>query len=226
MAQGAYVLHRRPYLDDAALAELLLEDDSRAGAVVRGMAAKKSHKRAAMQPFVLLELTLAGQGDLKNARSIEVKSPHSLAGNALYAGFYVNELILRLVPRGADTDGLFRLYQQTLLALATGEVEPVLRRFELSLCHRLGYGVDLWRDTQGQPLNPQGRYQLVAEEGLLADVKGPYPGQALLAMAQDHWQDEGTRRTAKLFCRALLAPMLGDKPLKSRELFRLAGGVQ
>ncbi|WKE66426.1 DNA repair protein RecO [Gallaecimonas kandeliae] len=222
----AYVLHRRPYLDDAALAELLLDDDSRAGAVVRGMAAKKSHKRAAMQPFVLLELSLAGQGDLKNARAIEVKRPHGLAGNALYAGFYINELLVRLVPRGADTDGLFALYQQTLLALATGEVEPVLRRFELSLCHRLGYGIDLWRDSEGRPLTPEGRYQLQPELGLVADLKGPYAGQQLLAMAQDHWQEEAVRRTAKQFCRALLAPLLGDKPLKSRELFRLAGGVQ
>ncbi|WP_115719577.1 DNA repair protein RecO [Gallaecimonas mangrovi] len=226
MTQAAYVLHRRPYLDDAALAELLLADDSRVGAVVRGMAAKKSHKRAAMQPFVELELTLAGQGDLKNARAIEVKTAHSLTGNALYAGFYVNELIIRLVPRGTDTDGLFALYQQTLLALMSTEVEPVLRRFELSLCHRLGYGIDLWRDSSGQPLNAEGRYQLVPEEGLLADVKGPYPGLHLLAIAQDNWQDSDTRRFAKHFCRALLAPHLGDKPLKSRELFRLAGGVQ
>lgn len=225
MAQAAYVLHRRPYQDDAALAELLLEDDSRVGIVVRGMHARKSQKKAAMQPFVQLELTLTGKGDLQGARGIEVRHAHPLTGMALYAGFYVNEVLLRLAPRGVDAEGLFGLYRQTLLALASSDVEPVLRRFELSLCHRLGYGVDLWRDSDGQPVNPEYRYQLQVEAGLVADVKGTFAGEALLAMAQDNWQSLDTRRQAKHFCRLLLAPHLGNKPLKSKELFRTGGAL-
>ncbi|WP_341503245.1 DNA repair protein RecO [Gallaecimonas sp. GXIMD4217] len=224
MALAAYVLHRRPYQDDAALAELLLDNDSRVGVVVRGMAAKKSDKRAAMQPFVRLELSLAGKGELKSARQLEVRRHWPLAGTALYAGFYLNEILIRLLARDTEAEGLFTLYEQTLAALLTEPVEPVLRRFELSLLHRLGYGIDLWRDAQGAPLAEDGRYTLVADAGLVAQPSGPFLGAEVLALAQGHWHRSEVLRAAKGLCRMLLSPHLGDKPLKSRELFRLAGG--
>ncbi len=224
MAQRAYVLHRRPYQDDAALAELLLDNDSRAGAVVRGLGARKTDKRAAMQPFVCLELTLAGKGELRSARQIEVQRHWPLAGNALYAGFYLNEILIRLLARDTEAEGLFSLYEQTLAALTVDAVEPVLRRFELSLMSRLGYGIDLWRDAGGAPLAEGSRYQLVADAGLVARLDGPFLGAELLALAQGHWQQANALKTAKVLCRMLLSPHLGDKPLKSRELFKLAGG--
>ena len=94
----------------------------------------------------------------------------------------------------------------------------VLRQFELGLLDEMGYGIDLSQDIQGEPVQAGRYYQLDPEQGLLAASQG-YSGNDLLAVINGDWQP-ATRKAALHLCRALLAPHLGDRPLKSRELFR------
>ena len=170
-------------------------------------------------------MTVSGRSELKTLRAVEADgAPVALAGEALYCGLYLNELLIRLLHRDDPQDTLLPLYQETLEALA-GDATPadvLLRRFEYRLLDALGYGFSLEVDVEGQAIDPAARYHLVPDQGLMADIRGHYPGGVLLAIAAEAWEAD-SRRLARDLMRAALAPHLGDKPLRSRELFRPGG---
>ena len=97
-------------------------------------------------------------------------------------------------------------------------LDVALRQFELGLLEEMGYGIALGYDIHGEVVRPDGYYLLDPQQGLLPAEAG-YHGNDLLAIVNGDWQP-AARKTALHLCRALLAPHLGDKPLKSRELFR------
>lgn len=224
--QPAWLLHARPYLETSALAWLLTLEEGRVNAVVRGVRTKKSCYRALLQPFTPLLIRVEGRQELKKLAGLEATAaPHWLQGEALICGLYANELLSRLLLTGQACPALFRDYSLLLQLVSIPEQrEPALRRFELSLLEHLGYPL-VFTDTQGQPLIAQNLYRWLPEQGFLA-VQGlaepsvqVYSGANLLAMAKDDWQLKLTRQTAKALTRQLLAPLLGSKPLHSRQLF-------
>lgn len=97
-------------------------------------------------------------------------------------------------------------------------LDVALRQFELGLLEEMGYGIALGYDIHGEAVRPDRYYLLDPQQGLLPAGEG-YHGNDLLAIVNGDWQP-AARKTALHLCRALLAPHLGDKPLKSRELFR------
>ena len=120
--------------------------------------------------------------------------------------------------------GLFPLYQQTLVELLEQhELEVVLRRFELQLLDALGYGYDFATDAvSGETVVAEGYYRFDPEQGChreMGDPAGCFPGESLLAIASGDFS-KAVRPAAKRICRMALQPLLGDKPLKSRELFQ------
>ncbi len=213
--QPAWLLHRRPFRNTSLIVELFLPNLGRVGAVVRG-----GRKDPSLSPFRPLLVELKASGEMYSLRGCEPRAPTLyLQGKALYCGFYVNELLTRLLHRDDPHPDLWPLYEQTLAALVEGDMlDVVLRQFEIGLLEDMGYGIDLGHDIQGAPVRSDCYYQLDPEQGLRAAAQG-YRGSDLLAMLNGDWQAD-TRRTARQLCRALLAPHLGDKPLKSRELFR------
>lgn len=213
--QPAWLLHRRPFRNTSLIVELFVPRLGRVGAVVRG-----GRKDPALAPFSPLLVELKTAGELYSLRGCEPRAPSvKLQGKALYCGFYINELLTRLLHRDDPHPDLWPLYEQSLLALSQGEMlDVILRQFEMGLLEDLGYGIALDQDIQGAPVRADQHYLLDPEQGLQPAPKG-YAGGDLLAMLNGDWQPE-VRKTARQLCRALLAPHLGDKPLKSRELFR------
>jgi DNA repair protein RecO (recombination protein O) len=152
-----------------------------------------------------------------------------LKGEALYCGFYVNELVMRLLGRNDPHEGLFPIYHKTLSSLAQGDhVERSLRRFELGLLQILGYGMVLDREAQdGQPVRPEARYRYRIESGpepsgLAEPEPGTLSGATLLALAQDRPLDPTGLREARRLMRRVLNHYLDGRPLRSRELFATA----
>lgn len=224
--QPAWLLHSRPYLETSALAWLLTLKDGRLNAVVRGVRTKKSRYRALLQPFTPLQIRIEGRQELKKLVGLETTSaPHWLQGEALVCGLYANELLSRLLLVGRACPILFRDYSLLLQLLNNREQrEPALRRFELSLLEHLGYPL-VFTDTQGNALVKEGLYRWLPEQGFLAisGIAEPnthlYSGANLLAIANDDWREKLTRQIAKTLTRQLLQPLLGSKPLHSRQLF-------
>ena len=226
--QSAYVLHTRPYRDTSLLVEIFTHDFGRVGLVARGVRSNKSRNASLLQPFTPLLISWSGQGELPTLSGVEAAgAAPQLKGDVLLTGFYLNELLMRLLQRGDAHPRLFETYITSLVMLAEqNEQEPILRQFEYRLLQEIGYGLILDHDVMtGEAIEPEVRYQYLPERGPVAATKEDdsgilVQGRTLLAIAQDDYSQSAIRQEAKQLMRAALAVHLGDRPLKSRELFQ------
>ena len=229
--QPAFVLHRRPYRETSLLVELLTQTDGRVGVVAR--AARRRRGAPPLEPFVELQVRWRGRGDLGQLLDAEsTTSPLRLSGTALYSGFYLNELLLRMLRRYDPHPELYVDYSSALAALVATSptaVEPVLRLFECRLLEACGYGLQLREEaTNGAPIDPEALYRYEPESGPAAvaeNVRGGLlvHGRALLALAAARVETAADLRELKRLLRGVLAPHLGSRPLTSRALFRGQG---
>lgn len=228
--QPAFVLHSRPYRDTSMLVDLLTQDFGRVAVIAKGVRRGKSNRRALLNPFSPLLVSFQGKSGLKLLTAIEPGlGSFRLQGASLYSGFYLNELLIRLLAELDPQERIYRRYCATLEALAAGaELEPLLRLFEFGLLAELGYGLDLETDvTSGAQVEEDRWYRFNIDEGLSAvpeDLPSAtdqrlYPGLELKAIAAGDFSRTETRSFAKRLTRSMLSPLLGDKPLKSRDLF-------
>lgn len=222
----AYILHTRKYRETSLLAELLTERDGRIAAVIRG-ARGGAKKSGVVQPFTPIMVSYTGRGELKTVTRIDVGVVNQLVGENILIGLYVNELLVRLLGKFEPNGRLFSAYQQLLLVLVADSFNvSALRKFELTLLTELGYGItfDVEYATTNR-IESDRYYRYVPDEGfhlLTADIPdGSYKGEYLLAIAAGDLDDKGAAACAKKIVRASLAVLLGQKPLKSRELFLL-----
>jgi len=224
----AYLLHQRPYRESSSLLEVFSEHHGRVGLVARGVRSPKSRQRAELQLFRSLRLSWHARGELGTLTGVEADGPHqSIQGTALYSAFYLNELLLRLLARHDPHPGLYVIYQASLQNIAHGmELEPELRIFEKRLLQELGYGLLLDTEVEtGEPVKPELYYDYQLESGpVIAGeeaVQGfVFKGSSLLALARETMTTAEVLQDAKRLMRAALNLYLGDKPLRSRELFR------
>ncbi|WP_026377505.1 DNA repair protein RecO [Aestuariibacter salexigens] len=220
------VLHRRAYRETSFLLDLFCRESGKISAVAKGVRSAKSDRKSLLQPFQLLECHLYGRHELKNLGSVDALQPAmQLQGLRLYCAMYLNELLNRVLPKEEPCPQLFNHYLSILqqfrqLDDSLNEVEPLLREFEFALLSELGYMPDLCEDSHGEVLRHDGHYMLSADEGLVAsaDNQRSFRGEALMLVNARQWGPE-SMQCAKRLSRQLLAPLLGDKPLKSRELF-------
>ena len=226
--EEAFVLHARPYRDTSLLLEVFSREQGRVGLVARGARGGRKRLAEQLQPFAPLLLSWRGQGELATLTGAEPAGPALLPPTGgLLSGFYLNELLIRLLHRGDAHPHLFDVYRQTLALLGQEtDEEAVLRRFERLLLQEIGYGLQLEHEADsGEPVEADRLYDYLPEQGPLPAV-GDAPrgvrvhGQTLLALARDGDLDARGRREAKRLMRAALAVHLGDRPLQSRELYR------
>ncbi len=221
--RAAFLLHRRPYRNTSLLLECLVAGEGRMPLIARGAA--KGRLKGTLQPFQPLTLRWRGRGEVMTLTHAEAaEKPVDLKKKLLYCGFYVNELLMRLLPRGDACDNLMQVYWKTLLHLQYGEYPDwELRRFELLLLQETGYGVVLDATCEGEPVssNKVYFYQIglgITQDRSAADVL--IHGETLLALHRGEWRHARERHEAKLLMRRLIDHSLDYKPLKSRELFR------
>ena len=224
----AYLLHRRPYRNTSLLVECLVEGAGRFPLIARGGA--KGRLQGVLQPFQPLMLSWSGNGEVKTLQKAEPASPLAgqLKGNFLYCGFYLNELLMNLVPRHDAHDEVLQIYHQALESLID-RLPPdcVLRQFELQLLEVLGYAVPLDCTSDGSPVEKGKRYYYDLELGLSegsAELSGEsgssISGEALIALGEGRCEEEYLRTEARNLMRRIIDHQLDHKPLKSRELFR------
>jgi DNA repair protein RecO (recombination protein O) len=230
--QPAYLLHRRAYRESSFLIELLTQDYGRITAVARGVRKPKSGTQGVLQQFTPLLVSWAGNGELVTLTHVEANGPlHVLRGNCLFAGFYINELMMCLLQKADPHPTLYFLYEKTLTALQGSILEPrVLRSFEKNFLEELGYGV-LTNGSQAldQLISGEKFYRFVPEQGFVASDIGEFSqekanifaGKNLLAIANEDWQNEECLQDAKRLTRLILMPLLGSRTIHSRKLFIL-----
>ncbi|TXI48535.1 MAG: DNA repair protein RecO [Lysobacter sp.] len=232
-AEPAFVLHARAWRETSLLVEVLSRAHGRIGLVARGVQGPKKHPlRAALQPLQHIRFDAMQRGELAHLNAAEaIDAAPLLQGDAMLAGFYLNELMLRLAPRHDDHGGLYAIYGETRARLALTELSLAwtLRRFERDLLDALGVGFAWECDGDGDAIDPAARYRLDADHGprrVLGEAThagreargDTATGRALLDVAADrepHAEDmPGLRRAM----RAVLLHHLGGRGLKSWEL--------
>lgn len=238
LLQPAYLLHHRPYRDTSRILELLTREHGRVSVFARGARGAKSALGPVLQPFnqILVSWTVGREaGQLIGAEL--AGEPQSLPAARLMSGFYLNELLLKLVTVHDAQPVLFDLYASTVEALKSEEDEGrVLRIFEKRLLQELGYGLSLEYEAEsGAPIVADRRYRYVFEYGLLpvSEVQdgkvgaGQFSGASLLSLAREDLHDPASRAEARRLLRGALERLLDGRGLNSREILaalrRLSG---
>jgi DNA repair protein RecO (recombination protein O) len=235
--QPGFVLHHRNYTESSLLLEVYTRQHGRLGLVAKGARRPSSKLRGLLNPFQPLLLSFSGRGELMVLTGAEPDGMSvNLVGTPLYCAFYLNELLVRLLPRHDAHEALYDRYCQALQGLREARSpEGVLRIFEKHLLSEIGYGLLLERESGGQEvIDPNATYDYVPESGpvrirhpeLLAPLRGVrVRGASLIALATERIEDTAALRETKALMRAALAPHLGDKPLHSRRLFKSGSSI-
>lgn len=222
--QPVYVLHTQPFKETSLLVELFSQQHGRVAAVAKGARRPHSALRGMLQSFQMLSGTWSGKNELKILHSLDWSAGLTLIkGEALMCGFYINELLLRLLPREDAHENLFLHYEEVLQMLASErDLATTLRSFELKLLQELGYAVPLLADENDFEIDADKVYRYEAEYGAceLKSTKNgvQLQGKTLLDMAKNDYSDVQTQLQSKQLMRYLLAHYLGDKPLHTRQL--------
>lgn len=223
--QTGYVLHTRPYKESSLLVELFTREHGRLTVLAKGARRLKSRQRGVMRPFLLLMLSWSGRGELPVLTQAEALSrAHALDGGGLWCGFYLNELLVRLLHRYDAHAVLFDRYAGSLEALSeNNHNEVVLRLFEKKLLSELGYALDLTTESNtGLAVDIHNRYRYIPVQGLVKSRNGEpgnsdtISGASLLALANEDFADPRTLIEAKRLMRKVIGYYLGGKPLHSR----------
>lgn len=226
--QAVYVLHTYPFKETSLVVELFAHGFGRVATTAKGARRPRSAMRGMLQSFQPLIATWSGKLELKTLHSLDWGGGLLLLkGEALMCGFYLNELLLRLLPREDPHEALFEYYSATLKVLASDQdLATTLRRFELKLLQELGYAIPLHKDVVETPIIEAQTYRYEAEHGATKLGNAPNRtkhgvqllGKTMLDMVNDDYSNPQTQQQSKQLMRYLLAHYLGDKPLHTRQL--------
>lgn len=229
--EPGYVLHTRPYRETSLLIDVFTRTYGRITVLAKGIRQLNSRKRSAMMPFSLLSMGWSGKGDLPVLTQAEYDGPGKLlAGRERLCGFYVNELIIRLLHRHDPHVALFDAYDQYLCSLdREPDLELNLRLFEKKLLKELGYALDLEHEADGvTKIDPDADYQYVPTYGAVRiDRAGNHTlalrGATLLAFSEEKISARKDLDECKQLMRGIINHHLGRHRLHARSLFKRSG---
>ncbi len=207
----AYVLHSHDWSESSLILDMFCREQGRVVAIAKGAKRPYSQLRPVLMPFQRITVGFGA----KRGEDVEVwllrqaewaGGPAFCGGDALLPGFYLNELLMKLLPRHDAHPVLFEAYADTLQALSEpGLLHAALRAFELILLRQLGHLPDLALQTvDGRPVLAGEPYELHPELGvrpahrLGESFEGPsvLNGSVLLGMEDalsDGWLNDPRR---------------------------------
>ena len=225
LGQPGFVLHSYPYKETSLIVDLFTRDFGRIGVVAKGAKRPHSKLRGALQTFQPLSTSWSGKSELRTLIDAEwVGGMLPLEKTALLCGFYLNELLVKLLARDDPHPVLFDQYVSTLNQLAHNEpAQTVLRKFERALLKETGVAADLTRCTSTRgPVEATRDYVVDPERGArVARVSDTWPivsGKTLIDMENEDYLDPVTQMQSKQLMRFLLAHQLGGAPLNTRQI--------
>ncbi len=224
---NGFILHTRSFRETSSIIEVFTADFGRLGLVAKGSKSSKSRWRGLLQPFRQLEFSWIKRSQLGTltGADMDIGWPQ-LTGTALYCGFYLNELLMRLSGSENPDQDLYMAYGRALHELSSLKDHRVaLRRFEKQLLHSLGVGLNLGFDLQhSAPVQAEFEYffdpmqgPVLAHSGSSRDIVS---GQLLLLLAADDYSDVKYLAGMRKLLQAALQIQLGGKQLASQKMLR------
>jgi DNA repair protein RecO (recombination protein O) len=220
-----YLIHHRKYREKSHIVHLFTQEYGRVDGILR---------QTPPPQYQPIRLQASGKSELKNFTKLEIlNQPVFFHGDAFFAGFYLNEILLRLCPLEEAMLRTFEQYQLTLLQLqqlASHEsaalfLRQILRQFEHVLLQELGYAIDFSVDANQQEILPLQHYQFQLNDGFIpvAQASRSTIAGSLIATMQSYqdgqdFSHEQLQLLGKLY-RQMISSLLGDRPLKSRQLW-------
>ena len=235
---AAFVLHRYDWSESSLILDLFTREQGRLAIAAKGAKRPYSQLRSVLLPFQRITVSLGkaaaheeGASEVQTLRGAEWAGGSAmLTGAALFSGFYLNELLMKLLARHDPHAALFDAYAATLPALAADETQAqaALRAFELTLLQQTGLLPDLSLVTQTQQtVRPAGRYALLPDAGVTDMLDGELSGEALIGLqaALEHGSLPALQQACrsclgalKLPLRVLIQHQLGSAPLRTRQV--------
>lgn len=218
--EPVWLLARRPYRETSELIEGLSPNHGRVGLVARGARGPKAKQRGVLAPFRPLLLSWIEAGELGTITAMETAGPDiELAGERIFHGWYLNELLLKLLQRHDPHPALHEDYGLALQQLARSELEAeaALRVFEKRLLEQLGYGLPLDSEFEADR-----RYALRAEAGFVdaSERDVAYAGASLVALRDERLETREALRDARRLLRSALEPQLPLAAMQTPRLLR------
>ena len=220
-----YLIHHRKYRERSHIVHLFTQEHGRVDGILRQTPPPQ------YQPICL---QASGKSELKNFTKLEiVNQPIFFFGDAFFSGFYLNEILLRLCPIEVQMEQSFAQYAHTLTQLQqlAQQADPnqflkqILRQFEHELLEDLGYALDFSTDANQLEIQASLNYIFQLNEGFIPTAqasRATLNGQQILSMCQyEKGRDFGLEQLqllTKLY-RQMISSLLGDRPLKSRQLW-------
>lgn len=220
-----YLIHHRKYRERSHIVHLFTQEHGRVDGILRQTPPPQ------YQPICL---QASGKSELKNFTKLEiVNQPVFFFGDAFFSGFYLNEVVLRLCPAEVEMPQTFVLYHQTLqqLQLLAQQENPnlflrqILRQFEHALLEELGYALDFTTDAQQHDIQVVQHYLFQLNDGFIPTAqqsRATLTGEQILSMRDYEKGRDFNREQLQLLAqlyRQMISSLLGDRPLKSRQLW-------
>jgi DNA repair protein RecO (recombination protein O) len=225
--EAGFVLHTYAYKETSLIVEAFTRKFGRVSLLARGARRPRSAMRGVLLSFQALSLSWSASTELGNLIGAEwSQALRPLRGRGLMCGFYLNELLLRLLAREDPHEALFDYYDDALLRLAAEtDFASILRNFEKRMLAELGYAPLLERDAASRPIDPAARYVYEPERGPMLlnnsiSKDASVSGQTLLDVAADDYERAVTRDEARALMRSLITQRLHGQELHTRMILR------
>jgi DNA repair protein RecO (recombination protein O) len=222
-----WVLHAYPYKESSLLLDVFTRSTGRVTLIARSARKPRSEMRGLLMSFQKLSLSWIGRGEIKTLAKAEwLGGGGFLSGEALLCGFYINELMMRLLAREDPHEALFEMYGDALGQLGQrGHEQGALRRFEKGMLRELGYELRLDTDVvYGAKIQSEGWYLYDPERGAIPvpgnTHENAISGQTLINIARDEFDDLRTLQESKMLMRRLVDYHLDSRQLQSRRVFK------
>ena len=225
-ADTAFVLHSVPYKETSLIVELFCREHGRVPVVAKGAKRPHSALRSVLLNFQPLAVRFTGKNEVKTLVQAEwcgaLMPPE---GKALFAAYYLNELLMQGLGREDPHPELFDLYTRALADLSDGlELAVVVRQFELDLLQTLGFGLDFEYDVDGEAVNTDCQYGWIHGRGWVnvhrtrghLDGETPVVSGHVLHAYHTHGMSKECALALKPVTRLILMNELSPKGLCSR----------
>ncbi len=220
---NCFLLHQRSYGETSIIADVFTQKSGKISFIAKGAKKPKSKFFGYLVPFQKLKITFSGRSELKTLTSIDrdLASNSNTFSKVSYSLLYINELLMKLLPKDAKHEELFVLYDEFLKKInKNNNLEISLRHFELDLLDMLGYGFDYESEIDSnEPIEAELSYVFVSERGFRKSNSSSFKGKDILSIKKRKLEDVPLKYLKEITTKAI-GICLEGKDLASRKIFK------
>ena len=220
---SCFLLHQRSYGETSIIADVFTQKSGKISLIAKGAKKPKSKFFGYLVPFQKLKITYSGRSELKTLTSIDrdLASNSNTFSKVSYSLLYINELLMKLLPKDAIHEELFVLYDEFLKKInKNNNLEISLRHFELDLLDMLGYGFDYDSEIDSnEPIEAELSYVFVSQRGFRKSNSSSFKGKDILSIKKRKLEDVPLKYLKEITTKAI-GICLEGKDLTSRKIFK------